>query len=186
MNKKIRDNYDKYCSFINEEKILAKDQMILDEDKASRPDFKEKSMLAYSNNIPEEITFTVQQKKKDEADFKFNLRCKPFCDQPLFRYDSTGPSHRNSSTSTSIDKQMVTTPHFHKFTSDRKEIAYKTAVLEEENQVKALSDISLCVLHFFQEAHIKGEKFELISSPGELSFKEDSDADPLENVKFII
>ncbi len=50
MNKKIRDNYDKYCSFINEEKILAKDQMILDEDKASRPDFKEKSMLAYSNN----------------------------------------------------------------------------------------------------------------------------------------
>ena len=40
MNKKIRDNYDKYCSFINEEKILAKDQMILDEDKASRPDFK--------------------------------------------------------------------------------------------------------------------------------------------------
>ena len=92
MNKKIRDNYDKYCSFINEEKILAKDQMILDEDKASRPDFKEKSMLAYSNNIPEEITFTVQQKKKDEADFKFNLRCKPFCDQPLFRYDSTGPS----------------------------------------------------------------------------------------------
>ena len=69
MNKKIRDNYDKYCSFINEEKILAKDQMILDEDKASRPDFKEKSMLAYSNNIPEEITFTVQQKKKDEADF---------------------------------------------------------------------------------------------------------------------
>ena len=112
MNKKIRDNYDKYCSFINEEKILAKDQMILDEDKASRPDFKEKSMLAYSNNIPEEITFTVQQKKKDEADFKFNLRCKPFCDQPLFRYDSTGPSHRNSSTSTSIDKQMFTTPHF--------------------------------------------------------------------------
>ena len=146
MNKKIRDNYDKYCSFINEEKILAKDQMILDEDKASRPDFKEKSMLAYSNNIPEEITFTVQQKKKDEADFKFNLRCKPFCDQPLFRYDSTGPSHRNSSTSTSIDNQMVTTPHFHKFTSDGK----------------------------------------VISSPGELSFKEDSDADPLENVKFII
>ena len=68
VNTKVRDNYDKYCALIEEEKTLIKNQMVLDEDKASRPDFKEKSMPAHSNNIPENITFTVQQKKKEEAD----------------------------------------------------------------------------------------------------------------------
>lgn len=186
VNTKVRDNYDKYCALIEEEKTLIKNQMVLDEDKASRPDFKEKSMPAHSNNIPENITFTVQQKKKEEADFKFILRCTPFCEQPFFRYDSVGPSHRNSNLPIPIEEQQVPTPHFHRFHSDGKEIAYKTEPLTKENQIQALGDISICILHFLQEAHMKPEDFDLISSPGELPFKKENDIDPLENVEFII
>ena len=43
VNKTIRDNYSKYCSLIDEEKTLAQDRMVLDEEKANRHDIKEKS-----------------------------------------------------------------------------------------------------------------------------------------------
>lgn len=184
VNKIIRDNYPKYCSLIDEEKILAKSKMALDEEKASRPDIKEKSMPAYSENISEDLTFTVQQKKNEDTDFKFILRCRPFCEQPFFRYDSNGPSHRNSNLPIPIDKQQVPTPHFHRFHADGKEIAYKTDILKNEEQARALEDISICVFHFLQEAHVKFENFDLISKPGVLPFKKEESIDPLENVQF--
>ncbi len=184
VNKIIRDNYSKYCSLIDAEKTLAQNRMALDEEKSNRTDIKEKSMPAYSEQISEDITFTVQQKKEEETDFKFILRCKPFCEQPFFRYDSTGPSHRNSNLPIPIDEQQVPTPHFHKFHVDGKEIAYKTEVLRNEKQARALEDISICIFHFLQEAHFKYDNFDLISKPGVLPFKREEEIDPLKNVEF--
>ena len=102
------------------------------------------------------------------------------------RYDSTGPSHRNSNLPIPIEEQQVPTPHFHRFVADGKEIAYKTKVLLDEKQSKVLEDISMCVLHFMQEANIKFENFDLISTPGVLPFKMEENIDPLENVQFDI
>ena len=124
--------------------------------------------------------------KTEEKDFKFILRCVPFCERPFFRYDSTGPSHRNSNLPIPIEEQQVPTPHFHRFVADGKEIAYKTKVLLDEKQSKVLEDISMCVLHFMQEANIKFENFDLISTPGVLPFKMEENIDPLENVQFDI
>lgn len=85
-----------------------------------------------------------------------------------------------------IEEQQVPTPHFHRFVADGKEIAYKTKVLLDEKQSKVLEDISMCVLHFMQEANIKFENFDLISTPGVLPFKMEENIDPLENVQFDI
>ena len=185
VNKTIRDNYPKYCALIDEEKTLAKDRMVLDEEKANRSDIKEKSMPAYSERIPEDMTFIVQQKRENDTEFKFILKCIAFCKQPFFRFDSAGPSHRNSNLPIPIEEQQVPTPHFHKFLADGKEIAYKTDVLNNECQARALEDISICIFHFLQEAHFKYENFDLISKPGILPFKQDEN-DPLINVQFDI
>ena len=55
-----------------------------------------------------------------------------------------------------------------------------------KKQSKVLEDISMCVLHFMQEANIKFENFDLISTPGVLPFKMEENIDPLENVQFDI
>lgn len=108
-----------------------------------------------------------------------------FTEKPLFRYDSSGPSHRNSNFQIPINEQKVPTPHFHKYWSDGKEIAYKTEALKDEVQRKALEDISICIYHFMQEANIEYENFQLNSSPGILPFdKEAENSDPLENITF--
>lgn len=113
------------------------------------------------------------------------MKCPPFCEKPLFRYDSSGPSHRNSNFQIPINEQKVPTPHFHKYWSDGKEIAYKTEALKDEVQRKALEDISICIYHFMQEANIEYENFQLNSSPGILPFdKEAENSDPLENITF--
>ena len=186
VNIKVRDNYKSYCSLIDEEKILLNNKIVLDEKKNSRPDYKEKNTPTYSDVLPDDIIFTIQQKETEEKDFKFILRCVPFCERPFFRYDSTGPSHRNSNLPIPIEEQQVPTPHFHRFVADGKEIAYKTKVLLDEKQSKVLEDISMCVLHLMQEANIKFENFDLISTPGVLPFKMEENIDPLENVQFDI
>ena len=186
VNIKVRDNYKSYCSLIDEEKILLNNKIVLDEKKKNIPEYKEKNTPTYSDVLPNDIIFTIQQKETEEKDFKFILRCVPFCERPFFRYDSTGPSHRNSNLPIPIEEQQVPTPHFHRFVADGKEIAYKTKVLLDEKQSKVLEDISMCVLHFMQDVNIKFENFDLISTPGVLPFKMEENIDPLENVQFDI
>ena len=180
----IRDNYKQYDLFINEEKTPSSNYMALDDEKKSRPDTKRKAMPIYCKDFAD-VAFTVEQKKDIDTDFKFSLKCPPFCEKPLFRYDSSGPSHRNSNFQIPINEQKVPTPHFHKYWSDGKEIAYKTEALKDEVQRKALEDISICIYHFMQEANIEYENFQLNSFPGILPFdKEAENSDPLENITF--
>lgn len=183
-SEEIRDNYERYLSIIRKEKKLTEKTVQLDEDKKSRVDTKEKNVLAICSELDEEVTLTVQQKKILDTDFKFFLRCKQFCQKPLFRYDSSGPTHRNSSLLLPIEEQQVPTPHFHKYQASGEEIAYKTDILQDKHQAKALEDISLCIHHFFNETNIIIDDFELISSPGRLPFKKEHTTDPLENVNF--
>lgn len=183
VNIKVRDNYKSYCSLIDEEKTLINNQIVLDEKKKNRHDYKEKSTAAYSEVLPKDIVFTIQQKETNDNDFKFLLRCNSFCEKPFFRYDSVGPAHRNTNLPLPIELQQVPTPHFHRYVGDGKEIAYKTEPLQDPESTKALEDIDLCVRHFFQESHIKSDNFVLISSPGLLPF-ETEEIDPLEDVNF--
>lgn len=183
-SKTIRDNYQQYDLFINEDKTPSCDYLAIDEEKKSRTDTKKKDMKIYCDGFSD-VAFTVEQKKDIDSDFKFSLKCTSFCEKPLFRYDSSGPSHRNSNFQIPINEQKVPTPHFHKYWNDGKEIAYKTKALEDEVQRKALEDISICIYHFMDEANIKYEKFELNSSPGLLPFPREKEIlDPLENVSF--
>ena len=71
VNIKVRDNYKSYCSLIDEEKILLNNKIVLDEKKNSRPDYKEKNTPTYSDVLPNDIIFTIQQKETEEKDFKF-------------------------------------------------------------------------------------------------------------------
>ena len=61
VNIKVRDNYKSYCSLIDEEKILLNNKIVLDEKKNSRPDYKEKNTPTYSDVLPNDIIFTIQQ-----------------------------------------------------------------------------------------------------------------------------
>ena len=188
VNKSIRDNYEKYCLLISGEKKIMHSPIVLDCTKQSRADIKEKSVGVKHSLIPDNIDFEIENKKNDAGVFKFRLVCKELCQQPFFRYDSTGPTHKNSNLNVPIYEQQVMTPHFHKYTEDGKEIAYKTNILKEPSQVKALEDISLCIAHFCHEAKVyyksPNEYPDLISDPGQLPFPKEMELDPLKNVNF--
>lgn len=183
-SRKIQEDYKNYSLLISEEKELENKTIILDERKKSRPEYKEKIVNAFSDALPNDITFTVQQNETEENDFKFLLRCKSFCPMPFFRFDSVGPAHRNANLPIPIELQQIPTPHFHKFAEDGYEIAYKSAHLLDKKSAKALEDIGLCIHHFLQESHVKDEGLSLISSPGKLPLDFEN-IDPLEGVNFI-
>ena len=136
----------------------------------------------YSGNI----YLIASVKRNDIKFFQFKLKCKEICANPFFRFDSDGGTHRNYIDSIPLKEQQVPTPHFHLYNQDGLNIAYKTPSLLDDVQKKALEDISLCLVHFFQESNINPESntiCEVQISPELLPFH-DTSFDPHSNIIF--
>ena len=77
----------------------------------------------------------------------------PVHSSSCFRYDSAGHVHMNPhSISRTLANRGIPSPHFHKFTKDGLEYAYRTSVVDEEEQ--ALSDPSFAFHAFCSEGKV--------------------------------
>jgi len=138
------------------------------------------------HELSENIELIVNVKINNHRFFYFKLRCKDLIDTPFFRYDSDGVSHRNYDDAIPLIVQQITTPHFHHFNSKGISIAYKTDKMLNENELKALEDINLCIAYFCQEGNIIPDKEDyptitINSKELPLDF---SIIDPLSNINF--
>lgn len=132
------------------------------------------------------MVLLVDVKVNNHEFFQFKLRYKEFLPPPFFRFDSDGDTHRNNIDGISLEDQIVTTPHFHKFNEEGIEIAYKTDKLLDPKESRALEDINLCIAHFFFESNtrLKEDKFPEIKIMSEtLGFKMTKE-DPNQNIIF--
>jgi hypothetical protein len=187
VNNSIRGNYKRYIELLIGHKDVLTSPIVVDEVRGNHKNIIWKSVLVAHESIIDELELHVEAKIDNSSDFKFKLRCPKFDNRFLFRYDSDGPPHRNSALDIPLAEQQVTTPHFHKYTSDGYEIAYKSDILLDEMQATALNDISLCICHFCRESNTNydGDKFpEITIHNSKIPFTFEDTMDPLQNIDF--
>jgi hypothetical protein len=152
--KEIQDNYTFYNKLLEERKSVFSEVLEINKFSNNANTIEETFPVNHPADI-EDLILIVDVKINNHNFFQFKLRCKSFFPKPFFRFDSDGDTHWNRIDGIPLEKQCVTTPHFHKYNENGIEIAYKTDKLIDENEKKALEDINLCIIHFFHEANIR-------------------------------
>ena len=130
INTQIRDNYDRYLLLLNELKNSIEEIIILDKFKQNHKKTRIKKTAVVHPNHDENIELIVESDKYNRRDFKFKLRFSKFFDEPFFRFDSSGLAHKNYDPNIELHLQKIDTPHFHKYDSNGRCIAYQTKPLK--------------------------------------------------------
>lgn len=151
---KIREDYQFYNSLLMNRKSIFSEVIEINS-KGNNANTLEKIEPLKHVSIDDNMVLIVDVKLNNHSFFQFKLRYRDYVEQPFFRFDSDGDTHRNKIDGIPLVEQIITTPHFHKFNTDGLEIAYKTDKLLNPQESKALEDINLCIVHFFQESNIR-------------------------------
>jgi hypothetical protein len=186
--KEIKNDYIKYEELLNGTKNSYIKTIVLDGIKGNHNNTRVKKIELIHSSSHEKIELIVESKIKNKKDFKFKLRAPNYTGIPFFRFDSDGVAHYNRSLNIELKKQKVSTPHFHKFDADGKNIAYKTKSLEKDSECNALlNDINLCIAHYCDESktyYDNTNHLQIIQTPiNELDFEANID-NPTEGVKY--
>lgn len=181
----VKDNYDYYNQLLNKRKSIFS-EVIEIKKVGNNHNTLEEPVVVKHPDIENNMILLVDVKINNNSFFQFKLRYKEFIDNPIFRFDSDGDTHRNRIDGVPLEEQQVLTPHFHKFNENGIEIAYKTDLLKNEETCKALEDIEYCIAHFFHECNIRlnEESFpsvKIMSNPLGFSFQKE---DPNQNIVF--
>lgn len=186
--KEVKENYSKYEELLGKIKNSTKKTITLDEIKGNHQNTRIKRVDVIHKSITEKIELVIESKIANKKDFKFILRAPNFIDKPFFRFDSDGLAHYNRVPGVELPKQKVDTPHFHKYDSEGRNIAYKTIPLSKDNERDALlNDICLCMAHYCDESktfYNDSNYVEIIQTPlNELDFESNRD-NPTEGVDY--
>lgn len=186
--KEFKEDYAKYEELLAKTKNTFIPRITLDELKRNHQNTRVKIVDVIHVSISEPLELIVESKIENKKDFKFKLRAPEYTGIPFFRFDSDGVSHYNRTPNVELPKQKIDTPHFHKYDCDGRNIAYKTAPLEEEGDKEALlNDISLCMAHYCDESQTfyDNDKYvEIIQTPlTELDFESSND-NPTQGVEY--
>ncbi|RCR68285.1 hypothetical protein [Larkinella punicea] len=154
VNREIIADYGWYTSLLEDRKTIDTPVIYVRNNKDSHAAWKYQSVYASMEPIGQ-VYFGVEVKTKNPKRFKFRLTCHHLTEEPFFRFDSSGQPHWNRSSKVNFKEEMVSTPHFQKFTDEGIMIAYKTEKLLDENESLALEDISMCVIHFCHESNMR-------------------------------
>ncbi|CCH53734.1 hypothetical protein BN8_02852 [Fibrisoma limi BUZ 3] len=158
---KIRENYPLYKTLVEKHKKLEAQQIVLGE-KPNNKKWRTKEELL-NHDSREEVIFNAE---KQTYGFKYGLRLfvKELHDQPVFYFDSDGPSHDNSDGKTKLLETRIKTPHINFYDEMGVKKARRNQFIEE-NEVVLQSDINIGMHLFCEEANInKGGKIPDISS----------------------
>ncbi len=186
--KEIKEDYSKYEQLLGEIKSSSTQVVVLDEVKKNHENTRCKKVYVAHETLNEKLELIVESKIVNKKDFKFKLRAPDYTSIPFFRFDSDGVAHYNRVPNLELPKQKVNTPHFHKYDSEGRNIAYKTISLENDSECNALlSDINLCMSHYCDESNTYYETdgyIEIIQTPpSELDFESNKD-NPTEGVEY--
>lgn len=140
----------------------------------------EKAGIEFADNTVGECFVNVMLKDKEHHNFHLH---HPSHRVPCFRYDARGHTHVNPMRiSRELTKRVVPCPHFHKFTVDGFEYAYRTPIIDKEEA--ALKDIQNSFHAFCHEGKITCSAEEIPTLELSSSLFPKSDLDPLEGHKF--
>ncbi|MGK0236370.1 MAG: hypothetical protein ACI9EK_002920 [Psychroserpens sp.] len=186
--KEIKDNYPKYEELLNGNKDSSLKVVSLDEVKLNHKNTRVKKIDVLHSITKDRLELIIESKITNKKDFKFKLRAPNFTGTPFFRFDSDGLAHYNRSPEIELEKRKINTPHFHKFDSSGRNIAYKTEPLEKEKEREALlNDINLSMAHYCDESNTyydKANYIEVIQTPiDQLDFESNRD-NPTEGVVY--
>ena len=186
INKEIRDDFDYFLELMDGEKEIEENTIYL-EQKPTHKDWLTKTTNINHETINEKIDLTIER-KKSYYKYGIKLTCKHLTKMPFFRFDSDGPAHRNISEDIPLSEQKITTPHFNTFDKTGLAIAYKTNILKQENEARAIAEnIDFGLSHFCQERNINtNRKLPEIELEIPKLFEENIEIDPLNGVDFII
>jgi hypothetical protein len=155
--------------------------------RSSRQDYLESRVPLEHPEINEPILFFPKVKDNEARKFHFGVQVDSFCPNPCFRFDSDGPAHKNDIEGVPLAERQITTPHFHKFTANGIEVAYKTPQLLDPVIVETLlDDVNLGLAHFCHEAQIRlpDGKFPEVAKETESTIRDEGYTDPLSGVSF--
>ena len=87
--------------------------------------------VLYSENDFGKTMMDCEVRDKNPNNYSFQILTDRITDRVLVRFDEGNGTHRNNCKNIPIDQQMVTTPHFHKYDTTGRFIAYKTKELKK-------------------------------------------------------
>lgn len=186
VNHQIKSNFSQYFDLRSKRKTVLNSPIAIKDGKSNHKSIKKGASLAKHASIKSDIKFEIEVKADNAKDFKFKLFCPDLFAQPFFRYDASGPTHRNNDPDIPLKEQQVTTPHFHEFNDKGIEIAYKTAALKSPKDLTRLEEVNICIMHFCQEGNVRYRKTDF----PEVNLHNDElgltfiTEDPLKNVNF--
>lgn len=150
---KIKDNFSLYTDLIKKEKTLNATTITLQQGDHNR--WREK-IEVIDHNSHEEILFGVA---KHKIDSKYGLKIfiKHFTPEPVFYFDSDGPSHDNRDEITTLTERKINTPHINYYNENGVKLAKRNQFIED-NEEELQNDIELGMKFFCQEANINQNK----------------------------
>jgi hypothetical protein len=180
---KIASNYKNYCTFIDEKKNISSSPIIL----AVKPNNPKwlKGEVTFHTQVDSRLI--VQALENNLKYFGFQIIVNDFGESSCFRFDSDGPTHKNTLPSLPLSERQITTPHFHRVHETGHLIAFKTQKLLDEKEKKALiSDINLAIAHFSSESNIRYDDHfpEVQSHQVSLNLQIENEDDPLNGINF--
>ncbi len=130
-----------------------------------------------------ETKINCEVRYKNPNNYSFQILTSNLTSKVLARLDEGNGTHRNNCKEIPLDQQMITTPHFHKYGTTGRFIAYKTKELENRSLPLPIQE---GVLLFCQEEKISSNNGFAISieiqEDGALPFEPDND--PLNGIIF--
>ena len=153
INQKIKSDPKLFNELISDKKLINNDKIELDYKINNNYWLIGSSEVIHEKLIDKELNIIIEQSKR-ESKYGIKLRCEKFTNEPFFRFDSDGPSHRNNFPHIPLEEQTITTPHFNTFDNNGKPYAYKNETLKKENEVKEIvQDINFGLSLFCMETN---------------------------------
>lgn len=184
-NIEIKNQFDFFNELLENEKIIITSTIRLQEKKNNPYWLIGQSNIQHST-LQENVQFIVEKSKRDSK-YGIKLSCNSLSERPFFRFDSSGPSHRNAFPEIPLEEQSISTPHFNSYRKDGKAMAYKNEILKKENEARAIvDDINFGVVLFCQETKSNlssGEFPKVVDFAPEFKFNEEENIG-LDNINF--
>jgi hypothetical protein len=107
--------------------------------------------VAHDDELPA-VRLVTEVRDDHLENFKFKLMASTF-KEPVINFDALGPTHRNPP-EVPLSEQVVPTPHFNRYDSAGRRIAYQTQALRDPSVAPQLEKMEQCVIHFYDHCNI--------------------------------
>ncbi len=130
INKELLEILGDYNLFMDSPKSTSMPLRVT-KNKNNHPSSLYEEQTLYSVKDLGETMIDCEVRYKNPNNYSFQILIDHLTNKVLARLDEGNGTHRNNCKDIPLDQQMITTPHFHKYDTKGRFIAYKTQALEE-------------------------------------------------------